>query len=80
MILSVTLQFWPLRVACLGTFCIIIHFMPFPQENYVCVFLGSTELTFQSAFREIDLSGPFGILPYAIEVAISKGKHKAKNL
>jgi hypothetical protein len=54
--------------------------MPFPQENYVCVFLGSTELTFQSAFREIDLSGPFGILPYAVEVAISKGKHKAKNL
>ena len=31
-VLSPTFAFWPLRVAFLGTFCVMIHFMSFPEK------------------------------------------------
>lgn len=38
-VLSLTFGVWSLCAAFLETFCIIIHFMSFPEKNYAWVFL-----------------------------------------
>lgn len=79
--LSLSFRFWSLRVAFLGTFFIMIHFMSFPEKIMPKIFfLESLKLTHPSAFREVTFSGPIWKSSYALEIVISTDNHiDAKN-